>query len=281
LVWALKCGLYRDETHRRHLINRLIENIRNEGSKFRPDFIENTLSVGFLGVNALLPVTSDIGHANVAYDLLMQEAMPGWIYSVISGATTSWELWNSYSWEFGFGPSGMNSFNHFAYGCVNEWMYEYMAGVRKSPAAPAHKKFILQPTPDVNFNRTTTIGDGTAVITTGDGTRVTMANGRRINWVNFFYDSSYGRIVSNWTAPKGRIETYETVVPANTSATLYLPVNAVSGTPIVSQGVVYKGTATHNGLHVAVFELASGSYNFTISATGAINVRLAQGYVMH
>ena len=281
LVWALKCGLYRDEAHRQHLINRLIENIRNEGRLFRPNFVENTLSVGFLGVNALLPVTSDAGYANVAYDLLMQEAMPGWMYSVISGATTSWELWNSYSWELGFGPSGMNSFNHFSYGCVNEWMYEYMAGVKKNPTVPAHKKFILQPTPDSNFNRTTTIGDGNAVITIGDGTRVRMVNGRRINRVKFFYDSSYGRIVSKWTAPKGRIETYETVVPANTSATLYLPVSEVRGTPNVPQGVVYKGTSIHNGLNVAVFELSSGGYNFTVSDMGVINVRFAKGYVPH
>ena len=279
LVWALKCGLYRDEEHRQHLINRLLENIRNEGSKFRSDFIENTLSVGFLGVNALLPVTSDVGYSNVAYDLLMQEAMPGWMYSVISGASTSWELWNSYSWEYGFGPSGMNSFNHFSYGCVNEWMYEYMAGVKKNPTVPAHKEFILQPKPDVNFNRTTTIGDGNAVITLADGTRVKMENGRRVNHVNFFYDSSYGRIVSNWTAPKGKIETYRTVIPANTSATLYLPVNEVHDTPTVPQGVIYKGTSIHNGLNVAVFELSSGAYDFTISETGVIKAKITRGYV--
>jgi len=280
LVWALKCGLYRDEAHRQHLINRLIENIRNEDGKFRPDFIENTLSVGFLGVNALLPVTCDVGYTNVAYDLLMQEAMPGWMYSVISGATTSWELWNSFSWELGFGPSGMNSFNHFSYGCVNEWMYEYMAGVKKSPAVPAHKEFILQPKPDVNFDRTSTIGNGNAIITLGDGTQVKMENGRRINRVNFFYDSSYGRIVSNWTAPKGKMDTYYTVIPANTSATLYLPVNAVRNAPIVPQGVVYKGTSIHNGLNVAVFELSSGAYNFTVSATGNIKVKIAPNYMI-
>ncbi len=79
---------------------------------------ENTLSVGFLGVNVILPVLTSIGEPDVAYDLLFQDACPSWLYAVKNGATTIWERWNSYSQEDSFGDYGMNSFNHYSYGHV-------------------------------------------------------------------------------------------------------------------------------------------------------------------
>jgi hypothetical protein len=78
----------------------------------QPRYAENTLSVGFLGVNVLAPV------------------------SVKNGATTVWERWNSYSEDDGFGPVSMNSFNHYAYGAIMEWMYAYMAGIARDPDSP-------------------------------------------------------------------------------------------------------------------------------------------------
>lgn len=77
----------------------------------------------------ILPVLTEIGAADVAYDLLLQDAMPSWLYSVKNGATTVWERWNSYSAEESFGDSGMNSFNHYSYGACLEWMYQYMCGI--------------------------------------------------------------------------------------------------------------------------------------------------------
>ena len=108
------------------MIENLIKNIKNEGGSVREGMEENTLSVGFLGVNVILPVLTDIGAADVAYDLLLQDAMPSWLYSVKNGATTIWERWNSYSIENSFGDSSMNSFNHYSYGACLEWMYKYL-----------------------------------------------------------------------------------------------------------------------------------------------------------
>lgn len=70
----------------------------------------------------------------MAYSLLLQTECPSWLYSVRQGATTIWERWNSYTLATGFGDVGMNSFNHYAYGCVGEWMYRYMGRRRHQDA---------------------------------------------------------------------------------------------------------------------------------------------------
>lgn len=82
LLWALKCELYENDDQRNTMIENLITNIKNEGGSVREGMDENTLSVGFLGVNVILPVLTEIGAADVAYDLLLQDAMPSWLYSV-------------------------------------------------------------------------------------------------------------------------------------------------------------------------------------------------------
>ncbi|MDF2596736.1 MAG: alfa-L-rhamnosidase, partial [Clostridia bacterium] len=87
------------------------------------------LSTGFLGVNILCPVLSEMGYSDLAYELLLTETFPSWLYSVANGATTIWERWNSYTIDGGFGPVGMNSFNHYSYGAVGEWMFNNSAGI--------------------------------------------------------------------------------------------------------------------------------------------------------
>ncbi len=105
--------------------------------------------------------------------------------------------------DYGFDDAGMNSFNHYAYGSVVEWMVEYMAGIQKDEQNPGFKHIILQPTMD---------------------TGAKYNDQERINTVKSQFDSYYGTIESNWTATEGKLNTYEAVVPANTTATLYLPV---------------------------------------------------------
>ncbi|WP_159052145.1 family 78 glycoside hydrolase catalytic domain, partial [Streptomyces niveiscabiei] len=127
LLWVLKLGFYETEAQRRALVGHLADNIRNDAAykAAHPDsarvrYAENTLSVGFLGVNVLAPVLSDEGRSDLAYALLHQDALPSWLFSVRGGATTVWERWNSYSRTDGFGPVSMNSFNHYAYGAIVE-----------------------------------------------------------------------------------------------------------------------------------------------------------------
>ena len=108
-----------------------------------------TLSTGFVGTGILNQTLAKVGLNDLAYSLLLQTNDPSWLYSVRQGATTVWERWNSYTHETGFGNVSMNSFNHYAYGAVAEWMYANMAGIRPDPDAPGFNgSCILAPMPD-------------------------------------------------------------------------------------------------------------------------------------
>jgi alpha-L-rhamnosidase len=178
---------------------------------------------------------------------LLQRGNPSWIYSIDQGATTIWERWNSYTLEKGFQDVSMNSFNHYSYGAVSEWMYRFVAGIETDEATPGFKHFILQPTPD---------------------TRKTLPKGQeRITSAEATYHSYYGEIKSAWVMRSDGNLAYTATVPANTTATLYLPLKS-------EKDVVYEGTKPaknskgvkfvkiENGK--AVYELQSGSYSFGI-----------------
>ncbi|MBG0850757.1 family 78 glycoside hydrolase catalytic domain [Streptomyces spinoverrucosus] len=244
LLWMLKLGFYDTEAQRRQLVTMLAENIGNDAAykaahpdSTRVHYAENTLAVGFLGVNVLAPVLTDEGRVDLAYRLLHQDAMPSWLYSVRNGATTVWERWNSYSEEDGFGPVDMNSFNHYSYGAIMEWMYESMAGIAKDPAHPGFRHFHLRPHLDP----------------TG-----------RIRRVTGSHLSPYGEIVSEWKAD-GRKLTYRAAVPANTTATLRIPTTDPSTvregrTPLAKvEGVEYLGFEGGT----ASYRLPSGRYELT------------------
>lgn len=125
--------------HCRHHAKALAELVRRNGTR---------LSTGFLGTPALLEALSMNGESTLAYDLLLQEQFPSWLYSVNQGATTIWERWNSYTKERGFGPVEMNSFNHYAYGCVVEWLFSTAAGIRIQPDGRGKLSLTLAPIPD-------------------------------------------------------------------------------------------------------------------------------------
>ncbi|MFE9650722.1 family 78 glycoside hydrolase catalytic domain [Streptomyces sp. NPDC006365] len=246
LLWVLKLGFYETEAQRRTLVGLLADNIGNDEaykaahpSSTRVRYAENTLSVGFLGVNVLAPVLTDEGRADLAYKLLHQDALPSWLYSVRNGATTVWERWNSYSEDAGFGPVSMNSFNHYAYGAIMEWMYAYMAGIARDPDSPGFKRFLLQPHIDP----------------TG-----------RITWVSGSYESPYGEITSEWRVEDGGgVLMYEAAVPANSEATLRLPATSADAvregrTPLARvEGVRFLGHADG----VASYRIPSGRYRLT------------------
>ncbi|WP_063732887.1 alpha-L-rhamnosidase [Streptomyces sp. RTd22] len=246
LLWVLKLGFYDTEAQRRTLVGLLADNIGNDAAykaahpdSSRVTYAENTLSVGFLGVNVLAPVLTDEGSSDLAYKLLHQDALPSWLFSVKNGATTVWERWNSYSKDTGFGPVSMNSFNHYAYGAIMEWMYAYMAGIARDPDSPGFKHFLLQPHLDP----------------TG-----------RITHVSGSHESPYGEISSEWRIDGGGTTlVYDAVVPANSEATLRLPALSATSvregrTPLAHvDGVRLLGHADG----VASYRLPSGRYRLT------------------
>jgi len=183
-LFALHLGLL-DEAPAKATRDALLANIHEHGDR---------LQTGFLGTSILMDTLSrTCGATDVAYSLLLQHAFPSWLYSVDQGATTIWERWNSYTKADGFGPVGMNSFNHYAYGAVFAWMMGTMAGIREDPAEPGFRSFVLAPEPDPRIGR-----------------------------VSARYRSPYGEIESAWRYEDGRW-IWDFAVPANAVATVRLP----------------------------------------------------------
>ena len=145
---------------------------RNLRRKFEENGMH--LTTGFNGGRYLLPVLSELGLSDIAYTLILSETYPGWGYSIANGATTIWERWNSYTKESGFGDAGMNSFNHYVFGCCVEWMYRYILGIRED--APGFSQIVMAPRFD-------------------PFARLSSAEG--------YYDSAAGRIEVSWELVKG------------------------------------------------------------------------------
>ena len=152
------------------------------------------LTTGFLGVKALLPALSMTGHNSTAYRLLLNKNYPSWEYEVENGATTIWERWNSYTKGQGF-MAGMNSFNHYSFGSVCEWMFKYMAGI--SSEGPAYKNIIIKPE----------ISNGK--ITNAQASLITMN----------------GKIISSWKVEGNKL-LMNVTIPVNTSSVIYIPAKA-------------------------------------------------------
>ncbi|WP_378283463.1 family 78 glycoside hydrolase catalytic domain [Actinomadura rugatobispora] len=189
------------------------------------------LSTGFLGTPELLPVLTATGHTDVAYRLLHQRTFPSWGYQIDKGATTMWERWDSIKPDGTFQDEGMNSFNHYAYGAVGEWMYENIAGI--GAGEPGYRRTVIRPRP---------------------GGDVRRAGGR--------YDSVYGPVETNWSVKGGRFD-LSVSVPVNATAEVWVP--ARSAAEVSQRGARFL--RTQDG--AAVFEVGSGSYRFTApSGTG-------------
>ncbi len=180
------------------LRNKLVEGEAKENMKqrLRRNFEEhgNCLQTGFLGTSILMSTLTDNGMTDIAYELLLQHKNPSWLYSVDNGATTIWERWNSYTIENGMGKAGMNSFNHYAYGCVCQWMWNTMAGIQADPASPGFRNIIMKPVPD-----------------------------KRIGSLKAQYASAAGLIKSEWKYNGDRC-IWKFTIPEGSTATVTLPV---------------------------------------------------------
>lgn len=207
---------------------RLVEKIKENG---------NRLSTGFVGTYNLCLALSKMDEDNLAYTLLMQRNEPSWLYSVDQGATTIWERWNSYTLDKGFGDVGMNSFNHYAYGSVQEWMYRYMAGIETDGVA--FKNILLQPR--VDTRTADELPDGQ----------------QRMKWVRASYNSVAGLIESSWSNEENFV--YECTVPEGSSAKLILPVFT---NKVVINGVEHSMDEFEKQNGCAVVKLGAGSYVF-------------------
>lgn len=155
----------------------LAELIRKDGVQMK---------TGFVGTPYLLHALSDYGHAELAYSLLLREAYPSWLYSVNKGATTIWEHWDGIMENGKFWSTDMNSFNHYAYGSVIDWIYEKAAGIRHDETSPGFSEVVIEPHPD-----------------------------KRLGWLEAEIVTRNGRIRSKWVCQEEVIRyELETEVPA-------------------------------------------------------------------
>ena len=182
-LFALKAGVV-DGDAGSAMITRLRQNFAAHG---------NCLQTGFLGTSILMPVLSENGMNDIAYELLFQRRNPSWMYSIDNGATTIWERWNSYTLDCGIAKGGMTSFNHYAYGCVCEWLWETVAGISCDASDPGFKTVIMKPVPD-----------------------------KRLGWVDAKYQSSAGLIKSSWKY-HGDTWIWHISIPEGASALVTLP----------------------------------------------------------
>ena len=208
-------------------VNRLVTDVQNRGHH----------TTGFLGTPHLNPILSQYGHSKTAYELLLRESYPSWLYPVTMGATTIWERWDGIKPDGTFQDAGMNSFNHFAKGAIGEWLFETVAGIKPSPGS-GYRSVIIKPIP-------------------GGG----MDHARAI------INSMYGRIESSWEFDGSRF-ILDIEVPSNTTATLYLPgailenVREGGSDPASSPGISSLSQQDENVL----VQLGSGKYTFSYNS---------------
>jgi len=214
-------------------MNLLPDNLRAAAAQRLVDKIEanhGLLGTGFLGTPYLLEELTKSGHASLAFQLLLNTAYPSWGYMVEHGATTMWERWNGDQMR---GDPSMNSYNHYAYGAVADWIYRYAAGVDSTPLDPGFHTVVLHPAFDA-----------------------------RLGKILFDYASAYGPIHSDWTVT-GPVAEWHVTIPANTTG--WLPTDTPArfrfrGISPGTTGLVIQ--TQRDGL--AGFELAPGSYTLDV-----------------
>jgi hypothetical protein len=228
---ALYLDLLPDEQSVAAVTKQLVANIERKGNK---------LGTGFLGTEIIMHTLTKIGRSDVAYRLLLQHGYPSWLYSVDQGATTIWERWDSYTVEGGFHPveAHNTSFNHYSYGSVVAWMFRGMAGISYDEEIPGFKHILLKPQPS-----------------------------QLLPEVRASYESLYGKIRSNMHF-EGDVWHYEATVPANTTATVEIPVAELQSLTVNGQGgytdipgLRFEGFDPARG--IARFEAGAGTYRFS------------------
>ncbi len=208
------------------------------------------LTTGFVGTPYLCHVLSRFGYTDLAYELLNQESFPSWLYPVKKGATTIWERWDGIKPDGSFQDVGMNSFNHYSYGAIGDWMYRTVAGIDTAADAPGYKHVLIQPEPG------------------GGLTRASAS-----------LQSPYGEIVSAWQLTDADFH-LQVTVPPNTHTTVRIPARELA--QVMESG---KALADAPGVTSArvegaavVAEIGSGQYDFV---SAGLNLAQAMANVRH
>lgn len=195
---------------------------------------DGRISTGFHSTILLMKELTDLGYTTIAYELIESHSIPSWLYPIDMGATTIWERWDGYVKGRGFQDIGMNSFNHYSFGSVAEWMYRTILGINPDEQNPGFKKFIIKPEP-----------------------------GGSLTWADGSYNSIYGKISTNWKIEDNQFK-LRVSVPVNTTATVYVPSKNPSTIKIDGKNfkTIEDNHLTKLNNKSAVFEVGSGTYEF-------------------
>ena len=224
-VLALQFGLLSKENSR-IATERLVNNINDYGH----------LTTGFLGKPLLCHVLSDNGKNEEAIKLLLRTEYPSWLYPVTKGATTIWERWNGIKPDGSFQYPSMNSFNHYAYGAIGEWMYANLMGLKVNENFPGFKRYKIQPLFDKNFD-----------------------------FVKGSFDSNYGKIQIAWTRKNGKLH-LSLDIPANTSSDIVLNKPMEGIWKLDNSKLDAKILNQQDDKEKTTLLLGSGKYNFSFEA---------------
>jgi len=207
---------------------RLVENVKR---------YDNHLTTGFLGTPYLCHVLTRFGYLDVAYTLLLQEKYPSWLYPVKMGATTIWERWDGIKPDSTFQTPDMNSFNHYAYGAIGDWMYRSIAGLDTYEDGVGYKHILVKPHID-----------------------------KRLTYAKADLQTPYGKTSSSWKTENGKL-TLDVVVPANSVATVYVPATSPDKITESNKAILaikeIKTGASENGY--VILNVGSGNYHFTVN----------------
>src|SRR5688572_11765853 len=215
------------ENLRAQAAEKLVENIKSYG---------NHLTTGFLGTPYLCHVLTRFGYPDMAFTLLMQESYPSWLYPVKMGATTIWERWNGIRPDSTFEPASMNSFNHYAYGAIGDWMYREIAGLDTETDDPGYKKIKIKP-----------------------------HTGGKLTHAAAALQTYYGKTSSGWKIENGKLS-LAVEIPPNTSATVYVPASGI-------EAITENGSAVTSSKNIVlagkekdyvIFKIGSGKYHFEV-----------------
>lgn len=225
-VLALMFGLL-DEAAEKRAILKLAELLKQN------DF---HLTTGFVGTPYLNHVLSAYGQNEAAYKLLLQQTYPSWLYPVTKGATTIWEHWDGIKEDGSFWSKDMNSFNHYAYGAIGDWMYRTAAGIQTVEEAPGYKRIVIAPQP-------------------GEG----------LTWAEGSMETLYGTVRSKWSKTENGAFTLDVTIPPNTTAHIRLP-DTAADSEVTESGAVFSEAAGIVAVHAKAdglaIEAGSGSYRF-------------------
>lgn len=209
-----------------------IERVANDlREKLKKD--KNYLKTGFVGTPYLCKVLSENGCNDLAYALLLNKDCPSWLYSVIMGATTIWERWNSVMPDGKISPEGMNSLNHYAYGSIAEWMYRYMAGINPVEDKPGFRHMNLTPMPDY-----------------------------RLKYAKAKYNSAVGTYESQWEITEEGQLKFKFVIPFNATSALVLPDAKLENIKVNGKSLKDTELNSNQKDQSVKVELTSGSYEF-------------------